>query len=144
MAATKKATDADVFRISAFADGEDAIPGAKPIRTFLPGDDHEIMLEPPSSTALMMLMATVRAGTDMEAMADIINGFFSLLSEDDQREVRARLFDKSDPLNFESITEAFINALERWSGRPISAPGRSPRSQSARGKTSQAKRSTRA
>ena len=139
---TVKAKQGEIYRISAQAQGDDTVEGAEPIQMALPGDDEIITLHPPSSTAFMMLIATVRAGSDMDTMADIINGFMSLLDANDAREVRGRLFDPKDPLNFESVTEAFIHALEEWSGRPISAPGRSPRSPSTRGKTSAAKRSS--
>ena len=139
---TVKANDAaKIFRISAGDTTDDVVPG-EPIEVELPGDGEVVTLYPPSTTTFMMLLATARAGGGMETVSDIINGFMSLLDEDDSREVRGRLFDKKDPLNLEGITDAFMYAIEEWSARPTSAPGRSPSSRSSAGKRSPAKRST--
>lgn len=138
---TVKAKDpGKIFKISAASDS-DVIAG-DPIQIELPGDGEIVTLHPPSSTTFMMLLATVRAGTSMETVSDIINGFMSLLDTEDSREVRGRLFDRDDPLNMDGITDAFTYAIEQWSARPTNAPGRSPSSRSSAGKRSPAKRST--
>lgn len=139
---TAKAKESKIFEISV-AEGvtDDVIPG-EPIEVKLPGDGEIVTLHPPSSTTFMMLLATVRASENMDAVADIINGFMSLLDDDDAREVRGRLFDRNDPLNMDGITDAFIHAVEEWSARPTSAPGRSPSSRSSAGNRSTAKRRT--
>lgn len=140
MTVNKANSKAKVFQISSES-ADDHLPGAEPITILLPGDDYEITLQPPSSTSFVLMTATLRAGSSAEMMADIINGFFSLI--DDEREaslVRGRLFDPHDPLNGNGITDAFSYALEEWSGRPTSAPGPSVSSRSRSGKSSQANR----
>lgn len=86
-------------------------------------DGREITFNPPTEGQMAVLLAA-SAGLmgDAEAAANIINFFFSLVSEEDSRYLRQKLFHTDDPFGMDEITQITMWMIEEWSARPTKSP----------------------
>jgi hypothetical protein len=57
-----------------------------------------------------------------EQMGTIINFFFSLLGDEDQRALKRRLLDPTDPFSITDVSEITLSLVESVTGRPTQRP----------------------
>lgn len=104
-------------------------------------DGREITFNPPTEGALAVLLAA-SAGLmpDMEAAANFINFFFSLVDDKDSRYLRQKLFSEEDPFGMEEIKDITMWLIEEWSARPTKSPSDYMQSQRSGGQKSTQRR----
>ena len=100
-------------------------------------DGREIAFHPPTEGAMAVLLAA-SAGLmpDMEAAANYINFFFSLVDDRDSRYLRQKLFSDEDDFGLDEIKDITVWLIEEWSGRPTKSPSDYMQSQHSGGQRS--------
>lgn len=101
-------------------------------------DGREILLNPPDSNQLVLVLAVLESSKgDAALAATILNTFFSLIEEDeDAAFLRSRLFDSKDAFGLDTISEILREVLQEWSARPTQRSSGSSPSPQQHGSTS--------
>lgn len=104
-------------------------------------DDRVITFRGATSSEVFMLMAAVSDTQGLgESIATSINVLYELMSDEDRRWLKRRLFDRRDPMRPEHIAEYISALVEEWSGNPTESPSDSSPSPSQSGRQSKGKR----
>jgi hypothetical protein len=126
------------FVTSAQADRASGEVG-RPITVLVDGEEITFEGATESQIALLIAATSATATNITSGIADVINFFFSLLSEEDSRTLRHRLFDRDDPFDVENITDILMYLVEEWSARPTQSPSDSTPSPNSAGQKSTAR-----
>lgn len=102
-------------------------------------DGREVTFYPPSTSQLVMIVATEGAETN-EMIANYINFFFGLLDPKDVAYFRKRLFSRTDDFGIVQIRDISSALIEEWSANPTQQPSDSSDSPQSTGRRSTAKR----
>jgi hypothetical protein len=94
-------------------------------------DGNECTAYKPGDGQLAVLMAaTGRHSSQQEQVAGIINFFASVLDDESNAYVVARLLNRKDPFGLEQVQEIMEWLIAEWSGRPTkSSPASTPSQQ---------------
>lgn len=94
----------------------------------------------PGDGQFALFMAnTERRKTDQVKVAALIDFFFSIFDEADQKHFQARLWDRNDPFDIESeggINDIVDGLVKEWSARPTQRPAGSTTSPPKTGRSS--------
>lgn len=104
-------------------------------------DSRRVAFRAPDTNMLVMMIARLEAGSDIELAGSSVNMFMSMvIDDDDVRYFNRRLFNARDPFSSEDIAKTLSAIVEDWGDRPTEPAPASSASHSGRGKTSKAKR----